>query len=797
MQFYSHPQRALSNHIEDVAQRMQSMLVRTAVREPDREEWRRLLHHLACCHDFGKYTSFFQRHLAGDRSVGQESYHSLMGALFGSYVEERMRDTIADWKSPDFYSGLVVYFIILQHHGHLRDFLETIPSMSDYVPAQLLDLKQHQQAIQHDLLNHFPQLAPHLYPFLAHMEELLVELNRKHDLLPRLFRAYPELDLSLALKVQMAFSFLIDADKHSAAENKSVAPSLLSSSLVEAYRVRKFSDVVKPDDPMAIKRNLVKQIVTENVSQSDLSQSFHTFTAPTGTGKTLAALEGALILRERLAEEGLAPRRIIYVLPFTSIIDQNYTVMENVISPSGPDQHLVLKHHYMNDIAYEGLGNKGEVPLDRQLMFIESWESEVIVTTYVQLLHTMLGNQNRQLKKLHNLASAIVILDEVQNVPFAYWSLTEQLCKAYSSQFDNKWVLLTATQPKIFPAADTIEWLEHRDHANTSFFEDMNRTEIHLVSDSYLDMETWLEEATAYVDKAESALIIVNTIATSMLVYDYFCEQMDSENVFYLSANLIFEHRKRILKRVRQRLNKGLPIVLVSTQVIEAGVDVDFHCVIRDLGPMDSIIQAAGRCNRHGLRAAREPVVIIPLKKDGARKADSAIVYDLDAHIALETMVEFREECGGGIIPESAYQRMVDSYYLKLLNTKEDGESWTRLTQLSRLEFDQLSSFSLIPQKKPTVPVFIQYNWKAVWFWNYFVNKVCQEPNLERRRENYLRCKSKLRQFQLDVDPRYVRIRNMEYGFVLIRLEWVEAGQYYDRNKGWVRDPKDEEAFVW
>lgn len=800
MRFRSHPERELSDHVQDVYRRVLSMLERIPVEEAERDAWTRLLRLLASCHDFGKYTSFFQKHLAGDRSIGKESYHSLLGALFGSYVREQNRTSTADWKQLEYYLPLIIYFIIVQHHSHLRDFADTVPSKQDYLAVQLQDIRHNVREIELDLSQSFPELAPHLLAFLDYFEEHINRLIGKHNFVPRFFRQLPEYDLSLALMVQVAFSFLIDADKHSAAKNDGVTPNHLSPELVEAYRTRQFAQTVKNEDTLVIKRNLVKRIVTENVSRIDLSKSFHTFTSPTGTGKTLAALEGALLLRDRLSKQGSPPRRIIYVLPFTSIIDQNYAVIQNVITQGKPNSQLVLKHHYMSEIEYGKADGTEELSLDRQLMFIESWESEVIVTTYVQLLHTMLSNQNRQLKKLHNLAGSIVILDEVQNIPFAYWLLTEQLCKAYSEQFDNKWILLTATQPKIFPGSDTVEWLEQPEFPNSRFFADMNRTELRLFSERYLELEEWLEAAYAEAEKVPSALIIVNTIATSTQVYNYFCERMGGDSdevVYYLSANLIFEHRKRVLKRVRQRLDNGLPVILVSTQVVEAGVDVDFHCVIRDLGPMDSIIQAAGRCNRHGRRPSPEPVVIIPLRKASDKKADSAIVYGQDAYIALETMREFRAEHGDGAIPEKAYQQMVDNYYQKLLYLKENGESRKRLAQLQKLEFDKLSDFSLIPKKNRTIAVYVQYNWKAVWLWNYYVERVCKEKDLNRRRENYLRCKTKLRQFQMDVDCRFVRNRELDYGFVLIRPEWVEADQYYDRRTGWIRDPNDEEAFIW
>lgn len=815
--FYSHPDRPLRDHATDVTDRAltafeQSMPADPPDRSPQLKEWLRLI---LVCHDFGKYTTFFDRHLHGE-NVGEERYHAELGAMFASYVAEQTIALNASPQDLDYFSSIIIYYVIHRHHGHLVN-LERVFQRADQdwsqpkilfkasFKLQIADLKSQAAAIEADISLYAADLAPLVSPFLEEWESHAKVLMRKRRQLSRRLedidsRPFAESVLWLGITIQHFFSLLIDSDKQSAAQLAPILRKELSPERIERYK----RNILLPsqtssDGNIADKRNLIHDIVIERVKQTDLRQSFHTFTAPTGAGKTLTALEGALLLRKRLMADGSAPRRIIYVLPFTSIIDQNHQVIEKVFCPDEPDHSLVLKHHYLSEIEYRSGELQQEMSLDKQLMYIESWESEIIVTTYVQLMQTLLGVKNGQLKKWHRLRGAIIILDEVQNIPFAYWKLTREICREHSRLFDTKWILLTATQPHIFPKEETYEWLENDAYANRTFFQNMTRTSLHMVSTEFLEIEDWLEQADKLVAGVKSVLIIMNTIRSSLEVYRFFRKKYGEDEVFYLSANLIPRHRRIVLQKIRERLSdsKGKRVILVSTQVVEAGVDLDFHRVIRDLGPLDAIIQAAGRCNRHDERGT-EQVFIIPLRKRSGASPDSVLVYGTDAICALKVLKTVSSQNPDGI-PESRYAELIDLYYREIANMNDDSESTNRLTQLAELSFDALADFNLIRQEVSKHPVFVQFDEEAEELWRFYCEQVVEEEDPAVRRENYLRCKARLKEYQVDISERtlrYHRALQEENGMIVVRREWVELGQYYDQNIGMIIDPTDENAFM-
>lgn len=801
--FKSHPGRLLSEHQKDVLSRAEEML--NCLCRNDEDEWPDSVKTAAVCHDFGKYLTFFQDYLVGKKDPGDIKNHSLVGALFSSFVFLHLD------KSPQInlnsnFRCLMVYLIVLRHHGHLAsiDSLLGFCSAKEYfnknrkLEDQIVDLRNNCRAIAEDMKKYAPQFSFFVEGFLTDYINHIKYLLKQYGQFNRWARRCSESNIEHCLKLQMGFSLLIDADKHSAAGNQSIERKEVSHTCVQKYRNQIFGGSGSCSAPIDEKRNLIKDIVVRRIRDLNVSHNYFTFTAPTGTGKTLTALEAALILRERLSqrEEETVPRRIIYVLPFTSIIDQNYKVIKQVICDKKLDHGLVLKHHHLSEVKFQSEGIREEISVDQQLMYVESWESEIIVTTYVQLIDTMLGIKNRQLKKLHNLAGAIVILDEVQNLPFKYWFLTEQLFKAYSEQFDNKWILLTATQPKIFAQSETIELLEEPGSPNCSFFEDpsMHRTEITLKYHDYLNLEEWLSEANVYVEKNASVLMVLNTINTSVKVYKYFRDLRPPGTVFYLSANMIPYHRRKTIQEVKRRLEQKLPVILISTQVVEAGVDLDFHCVIRDIGPMDSVIQVAGRCNRHNLRECGE-VIILPLHDQEKPKPDSAL-YGIDALIAKDTLQEFSNNFFG-VIPETAYQKVVDKYYAELTNKKENDESLERLNQMTKLDFDSLATFSLIGKQQKKWPVFIEFNKYAGVAWSFYVDKVRNQKDLMSKKENYLRCKSLLQEFTVQVEEKYLSKVEWEHGYCFIRNEWISTGQYYSSETGWIRDKQEEGTMIY
>lgn len=314
-----------------------------------------------------------------------------------------------------------------------------------------------------------------------------------------------------------------------------------------------------------------------------------TLTIPTGGGKTVASLAFAL---RHACTHGL--RRIIYVIPYTSIIEQNAQVFRDILG-----EQNVLEHH--SGVLYD---SKDETRPDniRLARATENWDMSVVVTTAVQFFESLFANRSSQCRKLHNLAQSVIIFDEAQMLPVPYLRpcvfAISQLVKHYGVSA----VLCTATQPALdgifrefFPNRPAMEIcpMLHHDVFRRVTFRRLGK----------LSQETLAEQLNGY----EQVLCIVNSRKSAQEIYS----QLSKEGSFHLSTLMYPAHRKAMLEEIRARLRNGLPCRVVSTSLIEAGVDVDFPTVFREEAGLDSILQAAGRCNREGKHPAGESIVTI------------------------------------------------------------------------------------------------------------------------------------------------------------------------------------------
>lgn len=314
-----------------------------------------------------------------------------------------------------------------------------------------------------------------------------------------------------------------------------------------------------------------------------------TLTIPTGGGKTVASLAFAL---RHARTHGL--RRIIYVIPYTSIIEQNAQVFREILGDEN-----VLEHHsgVLFDIEDEARPENA-----RLARATENWDMPVVVTTAVQFFESLFACRSSQCRKLHNLAKSVIIFDEAQMMPVPYLRpcvfAIAQLVKDYGVSA----VLCTATQP----ALDGIfrEFLPNR--LAVELCPMFHQETFRRVTFRREGKLTW-EAAAERISGQKQALCVVNSRKSAQTIYDL----LDKEGAFHLSTLMYPAHRKAALEEIRTRLRDGLPCRVVSTSLIEAGVDVDFPTVFREEAGLDSILQAAGRCNREGKRAAGESVVTV------------------------------------------------------------------------------------------------------------------------------------------------------------------------------------------
>ncbi len=334
--------------------------------------------------------------------------------------------------------------------------------------------------------------------------------------------------------------------------------------------------------------NTRKRIRDDCEKSSQWDKGLYTLTVPTGGGKTLSSLSFAL---RHACKHQL--KRIIYVIPYTSIIDQTAETFSRILG----HEH-VLEHH--SSVFYD---TQSLTPLQhKQMLATENWDAPVIVTTAVQFFESLFSNRSSRTRKLHNIAESVIIFDEAQTMPVAYLKPCVAAIAELITHYGASAVLCTATQPALEPFF-LAHGLQTKEIISTpcALYRTLCRTTIAhcgLKSD---------EELVDLLTPLDQVLCIVNTRKFAKTIYS----QLPPEGSYCLTTLLYPKHRKKLLQEIRMRLQKGLPCRVIATSLIEAGVDVDFPCVYRQEAGLDSILQAGGRCNREGKRMACESYVYV------------------------------------------------------------------------------------------------------------------------------------------------------------------------------------------
>jgi CRISPR-associated endonuclease/helicase Cas3 len=450
----------------------------------------------------------------------------------------------------------------------------------------------------HTGLHNGGTLASSLDAFLAQNADELDRVARQAvdalavpKLLPRQL-----LPTSREFFIRMLLSALVDADRleterhfqpeQAAKRGGGPSPVELGKALDKRLH-RWMAD--KPDTNV----NRIRREVYDACTQAALGpQGVYRLTVPTGGGKTLNGLAFAL---RHLRAHGL--RRVIAAIPYTSIIDQTVEVYRSFLT-----ERAVLEHHSQVAIPDD------EAQDDRLIgprLATENWDAPLIVTTTVQLFESLFGNRPSQVRKLHNLADSVILLDEVQTLPVTLLEPTLDALRALVDQYGVTVVLSTATQPALEDShyLQPFHGIGIREIVPdySRHFGELRRVDYELWSQP-LSRENLAEEISAL----SQVMVVFNTRRDAVALLNALDGTSD---VFHLSTLLCAAHRRKVLQEVRTRLEDGLPVRLISTQVVEAGVDLDFPSVWRAVGPLDRIVQAAGRCNREGKRPMGRVVI--------------------------------------------------------------------------------------------------------------------------------------------------------------------------------------------
>jgi len=408
----------------------------------------------------------------------------------------------------------------------------------------------------------------------------------------------------IGMLTRFLFSCLIDADRINSAEFETPDRKKLrlqrNQSNDWAIAISRLEDKLTSFESSSDSNDLVNRI-RKNISDNCLKRSadqqgVYTLTVPTGGGKTLASLLYALHHAKRHSLE-----RIIYIIPYTSIIEQNAKAVRDIIEREGDGFEWVLEHHS----NLEPENNSW-----RRKIVSENWDAPIVFTTMVQFLEVLFSGGTRNVRRMHQLANSVLIFDEIQTLPIKCTHLFSNAINYLTENARTTTLLCTATQPLLDklpnPNNGQIILADHIDGAEivedtTQLFNDLSRVTINYCYEKGGWSETKITELIASnFYESGNCLVIVNTKSWAQLLYKTCSLNVEGGVVFHLSTNQCAAHRKDILAKVRDRLENNQPVLCISTQLIEAGVDIDFSSVIRFTAGLDSIAQAAGRCNRNG-----------------------------------------------------------------------------------------------------------------------------------------------------------------------------------------------------
>jgi CRISPR-associated endonuclease/helicase Cas3 len=526
---------------------------------------------LGRCHDLGKLSDDFQEYLRNSRrkssdagaeedtdthTSGKRVDHSTFGARF---VE----------KSVGGLAGQLLAFCIAGHHTGLPD--ET--SNDDLGGRSTLRHK----------------LDATRYP-IAKVQEPEILLPK---LVPPLKQGTAGAAFQLSFFTRMLFSCLIDADRTrteefcdqgKAEERRGFGgddgrPPLAALKTQLDLSLHAMQEKAKPTEV-----NRQRTIVLNHCREAaHLPPGFFSLNVPTGGGKTLSSLAFAL---DHALKSGHNLRRVVMAIPFTSIIEQTADVYRETLGSLA--EKALVEHHTNLQPKHDTRANQ---------FGVENWDAPIVVTTNVQLLESLFAYRTTPCRKLHNLARSVIVLDEAQTIPVELLKPTLAALKELVLNYGCSIVLCTATQPALERRSDFelgIENVRPIIPDTKPLFQALRRVEVH-----HLGKQTD-DQLSSLILQERSALCIVNTRKHASRLYDKIVVGSDPAECFHLSTWMCGEHRRHVLQTVRDRLKDGNPCRVVSTQLVEAGVNLDFPTVYRAEAGFDSIAQAAGRCNREG-----------------------------------------------------------------------------------------------------------------------------------------------------------------------------------------------------
>lgn len=646
-------------------------------------------------HDFGKATRFFQEERLNQQKKSIKTNHSKLSALFGyamtcKYFKKEFKDVPEPWKR---FMRLAVFYIIDRHHSELCDFEDAKEFQQVILEEQIKNLLPEvwHYNFQYDTSSfYFRDIQNALNPGILR-EQIVQDFFQDEEAFSSL-NSNIEQRIEQILLLLFLFSILMEADKTrlilEEREYESDSKEIkLQSDIVGIYKEKKFRE--RNLRQLNRLREKAYQDVIQQVNQLDLNHFIYSLTLPTGLGKTLTSLSFALKLRQRLGEN----YKIIYSLPFLGIIEQTEDVFEDVFEEPFEkySQRLLLKHHSLSEIRYKS-PTFDEEDIEKSEFLINTWNSQIVLTTFDQVLYSIFSQDRSFLMRFHNLFNSIIIFDEVQSIPWKLWLLLNRFFKTISKVGNTYFLLMTATKPLIFKGNEIKELIPDASY----YFNQLNRVKLYPKIEENLYLENFLDEVvtpTINNNPQKDIMVVVNTINSSLVVYDYIKENKldEGKDLIYLSTNIIPKDRMRRIEKIRyKRMGKDLRKIIITTQCIEAGVDIDVDIILRDFAPMDCINQVCGRANRDSLKEKGE-IWIYKLRDRTNGKDFSSYIYDSILLGVTEELLKEKKK-----IKEYGFFRLNKEYFSNVKNRIASNKSKEIIGDVCLMRFSKIDIRKLL-----------------------------------------------------------------------------------------------------
>lgn len=594
-------------------------------------------------HDIGKYSDEFQRRIRGDEIRVD---HSTAGAQL-----------CLKKGGPYGFMG----YCIAGHHAGMPDF----GMKEDDGTSPTLMGKGHKKVKNYQ----------------AYQEEIAVpEITAS----PLDLRKTSNPGFTISVFIRMLYSCLVDADYLDTeyfmqAGKVERASGESMESLLQKLETHIDKWLKQPEDNTINGRRT--EILKACLNHGESERGLFRLTVPTGGGKTIASL--AFALRHAVKNQ---MNRVIYVIPYTSIIEQNAAVFREILGDKN-----VLENHY--NVNYDDSEEFMEMKLAA-----ENWDKPVVVTTNVQFFESLFGNRSAQCRKLHNIANSVIIFDEAQMLPNDYLKPCIAMVEELLRQYKVSAVLCTATQPSLgsfFQTYKNATELCPRMQEQFDFFRRVSYEKLGEITE---------EELLRRLAGEYQALCIVNTKKRAQKLYRQICEDMGKEGVYHLSTCMYPKHRKRVLQAIRNRLKADQKCIVISTSLVEAGVDLDFQTVYRQLAGIDSLIQAAGRGNREGKRKAEDSKVYVfklagedkvPGQEQQIETAESIFKDDTIEIDSPDTVTKYFDMLYHMKGESLDKKKIMDEFLIPILNFAKVGKEFKLIEQETKTIFIPLEEESI------------------------------------------------------------------------------------------------------